>query len=183
MKDFVFTLCLTNLILCLLLDLLCRLPWQGWFLRPSFCLLFLVYLVFLRPLRNVLFWLMIYCFLLNPFTSLNVFILGGVAAVALCGFYFIRSEIYTESYLIKSFWAGFFVLVFELALEFIPWGPREISWRAVSLGPTLMNAVLAWFLAIPLFMVWDFIFDFFGGETRGSTFLSIHRHGLDSWRL
>jgi hypothetical protein len=126
---------------------------------------------------------MIYCFLLNPFTSLNVFILGAIAAVALCGFYFIRSEIYTESYLVKSFWAGLFVLIFELALELVPWGSREISWRALSLGPSLMSAVLAWLLSIPLFIIWDVVFDFLNRNTKGNSFLSIHRHRLGTWRL
>lgn len=178
-----FITCFINLLLCLILDLLCRLPWQGWFLHPSFCLLFLVYLIFFRPLKNVLFWLMLYCFLLKPFTHMNIIFLGVTAAVVLCGFYFIRSEIYTESYLVKSLWTGLFILIFELALEIIPWGPREISLRALSFGPTLMNAALAWLLSIPIFMIWDFIFDFFGRDTGGGAFLSIHRHRLDAWRL
>lgn len=178
-----FITSLINLTLCLILDLLCRLPWQGWFLHPSFCLLFLVYLIFFRPLKTVLFWLIFYCFLLKPFTYINIILFGGIVSVALCGFYFIRSEIYTESYLIKSLWAGLFILILELALEILAWGPREITLRALSFVPTLMNAGLALFLSIPLFIFWDFIFDFFGRGTRGDALLPVNRHRLDMWRL
>lgn len=134
------------------------------FVRAEFCEMFLCFIVLRRTFRYLVMMVFVYAMLARIFSGFGfseVFV-STLAVYAL--FYKIRTEIYTESYIVQMFWVFVMVSVKALTMYVFDWSIWQTSTIMHQLGLIVANASFNCLLVIPYFTLLDRIYDMIGNS-------------------
>jgi len=131
-------------------------------LKLSLCTLYLFFSVFRFNLKYVIILLFLYVFVAYPFTSLGFLSVFFSHLIVLVLIFKLREQIYTESYLVKAIWVMALSIAQMILLSIINFKDYSIAMIPSSLYQFIIQAMANAVLSIPLFLLWDFLFDSLG---------------------
>ncbi len=132
------------------------------FIRTEFCELFLCFVALRRTFRYLVMMVFVYAMIARLFSGFG-FSEVFVSALAVYGvFYKIRTEIYTESYLVQMFWVFVMISIKALAMYVFDWSFWQASSMAHQFGLVVVNALFNCLLVIPYYTLLDRIYDLIG---------------------
>lgn len=137
-------------------------------IKSQLVALFFYFLVFRVRFPLLVALLLFYIVLVQPFTTLGFLPLFVSFFLILLTIHRLRNEIYTESYLFKSVWVFFMELSRQVLLMVIDFGGTSFLGFSKMSFTIILNALASALLTIPLFLIWDLLFDFFDRGSRGS---------------
>lgn len=130
-------------------------------LKPHLASLILLFTAFRKPFRYFIILLFYYSFLITPFTGLG-FVQIFFSYLCVFGIaYRLRSEIYTESYLVQAVWAslfGFLHQVFLCILDLKTWHSFLLIENILEL---VLQSIWMAIFAIPIFIALDDVYEIF----------------------
>lgn len=141
--------------LCLIPDVAMHFSVMSIEFKTYFAWMFLFFLSFRKSFRYILILLIYYSIVINPFTGMEFFQVFLSCLIVFGGAYRLRSEIYTESYMVQAFWVFIFRFLHEIFLGYLDYGSINILFV-----PEVFLRSL-WFapFAIPFFMALDYLYD------------------------
>lgn len=158
--------------LCLIPDVAMHFSVMSIELKTHFAWMFLFFLSFRKSFRYILTLILYTSVVIRPFTGLGFFQIFLSCLIIFGAAYRLRSEIYTESYLVQAFWVFIFRFLHDIFLGYLDLGHvnllliPEVFLRSLWLAP----------FAIPFFMFLDYLFDRLRPFTFSNTDLYELRH-------
>lgn len=151
--------------LCLIPDVAMHFSVMSIEFKTHFAWMFLFFLSFRKSFRYLLILIFYYSVVINPFTGMEFFQVFFSSLILFGAAYRLRSEIYTESYLVQAFWVFIFRFLHEVFLGFLDLGKVNLL-----LIPEVFLRSL-WFapFAIPFFLLLDYLFDMLRPFTFNNT--------------
>lgn len=135
-------------------------------LKSQLCTLLLFYMIFRKPFRFCLVLLVLYCFVVRPFSGLGIGQVFLAYLIVLSVFFKIRTQIFTESYLVQSFWIFGMLVLHEILLAVFDYHSFHVIGAGNVLASFMFSSFFSAFFVIPLFYFLDVIFDRFGPGSR-----------------
>ena len=149
------------ILLTLIFDVMFQVTVGAIVIKSQLIALFFCYIVFRRSFKYMMILLLVYMFMLAPFTNVKIIPLFLSYFLVLSLFYYLRIQLFSESYIIQSFWVCVIYCLQQFLRVIFVVNTWELKAISVFFITTLLNALLLVLFALPCFMLWDKWFDFF----------------------
>lgn len=161
-----YLLGILTIFLTLALDVMLRMTIGSFVLQLQLSHLFLFYCIFRRSFRYTATLLVIYVLLVRPFSGIGSQQIFLSSILVLWIFFKIRTEIFTESYLIQAVWIIIMAFCQQVTLMVIDYGSLQWTELPGVLMSIVISCLFSGILVIPTFLIWDRIFDRVRSESR-----------------
>jgi len=158
-----YPLGITIILICLIPDISYQFTMSGFLIKPQLCSLFLYFLVFRRNLQYIAVLLFIYALIIRPFSGLGFTHIFFSYFIVLGVFYKLRTDIYIESYRVQPLWV--FLMSFSqwVLVHILEWHSFHFVTVPHMILSGLLNSFILALIAMPIFLVWDYLYKLFGG--------------------
>lgn len=119
------------LIMMIFLDLVFSFVWQDFGVTCHLTMIFFFYLAFKRGFRHLYILIFIFSVLLSGFSTLNFYQILITYQLYFIGVYFIRHQVYAESYVTHAFWVAILAMVLIFTTQFFVY---DLSVNNLSFG-------------------------------------------------